>query len=336
MKFPKIIKKTQPFLLKKCTVCGGDFGPDSYIKTKSLFYPDGFIPICNNCVAHYLRENDFSWNIIDKLCQLADVPFIPKELERIHSEQGDDFFPLYASLFFTEEYDDIDWTHYYTHYKELTESELIDELPRLREEQILQLQQKWGANYDAEALHYLEGLYNGLLSTQNVNGALQADQALKICKISYEVDQRIRAGADFDKTLAAYDKLVKIAEFTPRNVKNLNDFDSVGELFRWLEKRGWRNQYYDNVPKDVVDETIQNIQASNQRLYTNESGIGDEIKQRIEQLKSAAALEHSSSTYGTDEIEFNQEEYENKGFVDLFADEHDNDEFITDIGERDG
>jgi len=41
--------------------------------------------------------------------------------------------------------------------------------------------------------------------------------------------------------LGSYDKLVKIAEFTPKNAKNANDFDSVGELFRWLEKRGWKN-----------------------------------------------------------------------------------------------
>lgn len=336
MKFPNIIKKSQPFLLKKCTVCGADYGPDSYIKTKSLFYPDGYIPICNNCVANYLRENDFNWAIINKLCQLADVPFIPKEVERIHSEQGDDFFPLYASLFFAADYENIDWTTYYEKYKSLSEVELKDELPLLHEEQIRQLQEKWGANYDAEALHYLEGLYNGLLTTQNINGALQADQALKICKISYEVDQRIRAGADFDKTLAAYDKLVKIAEFTPKNVKNIDDFDSVGELVHWLEKRGWKNKFFDGVTRDVVDETIQNIQAWNQRLYTNESNIGDEIKSRIEQLKSAAALEAGSSTYGTDEIKVNYDEYENKGFVDLFADQDDNNEFIEDVGERDG
>lgn len=66
--------------------------------------------------------------------------------------------------------------------------------------------------------------------TQNISGALQADQAIKICKISYELDCRIREGTDFDKMLTAYDKLVKTAEFTPKNVKNASDFESVGEL----------------------------------------------------------------------------------------------------------
>jgi hypothetical protein len=98
-----------------------------------------------------------------------------------------------------------------------------------------------------------------MLTTQNVNGKLQSDQAEKICKISYEIDCRIRAGQDFDKLLASYDKLIKAAEFTPKNVKNINDFDSVGELVKWLEKRGWRNTFYDNVTRDIVDETIKNF-----------------------------------------------------------------------------
>ena len=68
--------------------------------------------------------------------------------------------------------------------------------------------------------------------TQNVSGALQMDQALKVCKISLELDSRIREGVDFDKMLASYEKLVKAAEFTPKNVKNAGDFDSIGELVK--------------------------------------------------------------------------------------------------------
>lgn len=92
------------------------------------------------------------------------------------------------------------------------------------------------------------------------------------------------------------------------------------ELFRWLEKRGWKNQYYDNVPKDVVDETIKNIQAWNQRLYTEESGIGDEITRRIEALKTAKELEDGYYIDGTntqDELD----KYQNEGFEKLFNDE---------------
>ena len=157
------------------------------------------------------------------------------------------------------------------------------------------------------------------MTTQNVNGALQVDQAIKICKMSYEIDNRIREGADFDKLLASYDKLVKAAEFTPKNVKNINDFDSVGELIKWLEKRGWKNTFYDGVTRDIVDETIKNFQNFNQRLYTNESGIGEQITERINALKQAKAIEEESY-YGTNKS-YDLDSYDDEGYSRLVKDE---------------
>ena len=174
-----------------------------------------------------------------------------------------------------------------------------------------------------EELEYLENLYIGLTTTQNVNGALQGDQALKICKISLEVDQRIREGGDFDKLLSSYDKLVKVAEFTPKNVKNINDFDTTGELIKWMEKKGWKNKYYDGATRDVVDETMKNIQSFNRRLYINESSIGDEITQRIEGLKTAQEIENY---YDTDKS-YNLDDFENEGYNSLMEDE----EFAADL-----
>lgn len=126
------------------------------------------------------------------------------------------------------------------------------------------MRRKWGPNYDDEDLYYLEDLYKGLLATQNVNGALQIDQAQKLCKLSLEIDSRIRAGdKDVDKFLSSYDKLVKTGDFTPKNVKNAANFDSFAELAYWLEKRGKLNRYYDNVTRDVIDETLKNMENYN-------------------------------------------------------------------------
>ena len=209
-------------------------------------------------------------------------------------------FHRYATIFMSSEYDDLGWHEYYEAFKSLREqNRLEEELPAIAEQRRETLREKWGPNYDDEALNYLEGLFNGLMTTQNVNGALQIDQAKKICKMSYEVDRRIAEGSDFDKLLASYDKLVKAAEFTPKNVKNLNDFDTFGEAIKWLEKRGWKNTFYDNVTRDVVDETLKNFQSFNQRLYINETGMGEEITRRIEALKMTAALENDNY-YGTD------------------------------------
>ena len=316
---PNIARK-RGFALKQCERCGNPFPPSNFAPTKSIFYKDGCLPICNDCIEAYLIDVDFNWREINKLCQYADIPWVPREWERLFEMNGDKTFPIYAGVFAESEYEDLGWDDYYRSFKALKQAnEMESELPGLREQKLRKLRERWGANYDEEALNYLENLYSGLMTTQNVNGALQVDQALKICKMSYEIDCRIRAGQDFDKILTSYDKLVKTAEFTPKNVKNINDFDSVGELIKWLEKKGWHNTFYDNVTRDVVDETMKNIQSFNQRLYTNESGIGEQISERINNLKTVQQVEQESY-YGTN-AEYDLDNYENDGYSRLVLDE---------------
>ena len=316
---PNIARKRN-FALKQCNRCGGSFTSDAFAPTKSIFYHDGSLPICNSCIETYLVDVDFNWREVDKLCQWADIPFVPREWERLHEMNGDKVFGVYAEVFAQSEYEGLGWDDYYKAFKDLKATgDIDDELPGIADQKRKQLQERWGANYDDEALRYLENLYNGLMTTQNVNGALQVDQAIKICKMSYEIDNRIREGADFDKLLASYDKLVKAAEFTPKNVKNINDFDSVGELIKWLEKRGWKNTYYDGVTRDIVDETIKNFQNFNQRLYTNESGIGEQITERINALKQAKQIEEESY-YGTNKS-YDLDAYDDEGYARLVKDE---------------
>ena len=318
------IKKKKAFTLKPCCTCGQMFGEEGFAPTKSPFFADGVIPMCNDCVDRSLAARDWDWEYVDKMCQMADIPFVPKEWERLREMTEQEVFYRYATIFLASEYDGIGWSDYYKAFKELKAAGVLeDELPEIADKKRRELKDKWGGNYDDEALHYLEGLFNGLMTTQNVNGALQIDQAKKICKMSYEVDRRIEEGSDFDKLLSSYDKLVKAAEFTPKNVKNINDFDTFGEAIKWLEKKGWRNTFYDNVTRDIVDESMKNFQNFNQRLYTNESSMPEEIARRIEALKTTAALENDNY-YGTDKS-YDLDAFEREGYEVTF--EGDDDDF---------
>ena len=317
-------------MLRDCVHCAGSFGPEGFAPTRSIFFPDGAITICNDCIDKMINAEGGNWQFIDKLCQMADIPFIPKEWENIAEMNAVGAFHVYASVFLNSEYDGIGWGDYFEAFRTLRDAGKIeDELPGLSDDKRARLQKMWGANYDDAALDYLDTLYQGLLSTQNINGKLQMDQAQKICKMSYEIDRRIEEGTDFDKLLASYDKLVKAAEFTPKNVKNINDFDTFGEAAKWMEKNGWRNRFYDNVTRDIVDETIKNFQSFVQRLYTNESNIGDEVTRRMEALKRTSELENGDSNYYGTGNEHDLDSFEREGYEVTF--EGENDDFEIDL-----
>lgn len=278
---------------KICYKCKNEKTTSHYIAVNSQLF-NGSLPICRECLSKIIAAAPIEerWNTVDKICQWADVPFIPGEWEKIYQSNGKDALGVYIAIFRNEEYKNLDWEMYNKVYLELLEENRVeDAIPELREKQIKDWHRKWGMDYDEQQLEYLENLHQGLLNSQNVVGALNEDQALKLCKISLIIEEKIRAGLDFSKELKSYDSLATLSNLTPKNVKDANEFDSFGEVFAYLEKTGWVNKYYDGAIRDEVDNTEKNIKNWIRYLYVNETGIAEEIEQRINNLKVAAELE---------------------------------------------
>ena len=290
---------------KKCSKCAIEKTTAHYIAVNSKIH-NGSLPICRECIGQMIsneKDEGKKWNLVNKLCQWADIPFIPEEWDKIYCTKGKDAFGIYCSIFRSEPYNTLDWNMYNEVYLQLKEEQrLEDAIPALKEKQMNDLRKKWGMSYDDEQLGYLESLHQGLVTSQNIVGALNEDQALKLCKISLIIEEKIRAGVDFDKDLRAYDSLAKLSNLTPKNVKEANEFDSFGEVFAYLEKAGWMNKYYDGAVRDEVDNTEKNIKNWLRYLYVNESGVAEEIEERINNLKVAAELEDEEF----DENEFRQ------------------------------
>lgn len=278
---------------KICTKCKDEKTTAHFIAVNSLLH-SGSLPICRECLAKMISSapEKERWNIIDKICQWADVPFLPGEWEKLYQANGKDTLGVYIAIFRTEQYKTLDWMTYNNVYLQLLEEGHVeDAIPELREKRLQDWRRKWGMGYDEEQLEYLENLHLGLINSQNVVGALNEDQALKLCKISLIIEEKIRGGVDFTKDLKAYDELAKLSNLTPKNVKDANEFDSFGEVYAYLEKTGWQNKYYDGAVRDEVDNTEKNIKNWVRYLYINETGIAEEIEQRINNLKVAAELE---------------------------------------------
>ena len=278
---------------KICTKCKDEKTTAHFIAVNSLLH-SGSLPICRECLAKMISSapEKERWNVIDKICQWADVPFLPGEWEKLYQANGKDTLGVYIAIFRTEQYKTLDWMTYNNVYLQLLEEGRVeDAMPELKEKRLQDWRRKWGMVYDEEQLEYLENLHLGLINSQNVVGALNEDQALKLCKISLIIEEKIRGGVDFTKDLKAYDELAKLSNLTPKNVKDANEFDSFGEVYAYLEKTGWQNKYYDGAVRDEVDNTEKNIKNWVRYLYINETGIAEEIEQRINNLKVAAELE---------------------------------------------
>ena len=102
---------------------------------------------------------------------------------------------------------------------------------------------------------------------------------------------------------------------------------TLGESYAaaWLERRGWQNEYHDGTSRDVVDEVISNLQSFTQKLYVNESNLGELVTERIESLKSVNALEsgekrRDENLYET-VYERDLDQYSQDGYEDLVYEE---------------
>ena len=328
---PKIIVKNSSLTKKICTKCNTAQNISNFVSTKNWMFSDGYCPICNNCLKTYLINNNWEWSIIDKICQTLDIAFVPNKFEDFRKKHGIEAFPIYAKYVQSTKYEGLHWEDYFKQYKELEKNNLLNkELPGLKDVYYSELKDKWGNTYTEEQLVYLENLYNGLLNSQNIIDPLQVDRAQKLCKISLNIDEKIEKGLDFDKLIQSYDKIAKTADFTPKNSANNMELSSIGEVVAWEEKRGWLNKWYDDVNRDIVDEVIHSMQAFVQRLYINEPGLGDEITDRINQIKIAAELEKNSQNleqkrfiedpfFTTSDVVL--DEHDNKAYEDLILDD---------------
>lgn len=304
---------------KICTKCKQERTTANFIGVNSQLH-SGSLPICRKCLAQIIEdnlENGKSWNIVNKILQWADIPFVASEWEKIYKNNKEDALGVYISIFRKEEYKTLDWTRYNEAYLKLEEEDRVeDAIPKIKEERLEKCKVKWGRQYDEEQLEYLENLHCGLIESQNIIGALNEDQAKKLCKISLIIEEKIRAQQDIDKDLKAYDNLTKLANFSSKTIKDGEELESTGEMYAYLEKTGWINHYGDNVTRDEVDKTLKDIKNWTKYLYVNENGLSEEIEQRINNLKVAAELE--------------DETFDEKDFRKFMAEEN-SEEFEVDI-----
>ena len=296
--------------ITSCALCGAPFSQSMWYKTSSPFHPSGYLPYCPSCLATIIDKDNLS--SVDKLFQWADWPFHPSHWNLL-AKTGlqtevilNTYYKQYVSRLYKEGYNDnVDWKSANEEWKALAASgKLVETLsPEKQKEHEQELRDFWeidlgSSKYTIDQLEHLQKLYNDLERTQNIATGAQADQAKKLCRLSLDMDiaQRNHELELYVKLMGAYEKLVKVAEFTPKSSQSNSSFESVGELVAFLEKTGFVNKFYDGEQRDIVDKTIKNQQIFLRRLVSGESNLSERIEQRLQRMEVLDRLEDGTTS----------------------------------------
>ena len=325
---PLKINNTPHVLGKNCRKCGQYYKQDMYLPSLSWFFPDGYIDICNSCLDKYLGDC-MDIDKADKLCQYMDIPFDLNSWMTIVNSNGRGSFKIYVNQNWGKKYDTIQWKDVHNEWKEIIENNDRTKITALSKKDMRELQEKWGTQFNDEQLLYFENMYNEIDKTQSITTAIQKDNARKMCMLSYQIEKAIwkddegygKGGTEVKALISSYDQLAKAADFTPKTAKNVGDFESIGELCAFLEKRGFKNKFYDWVPRDEVDKVMQNLQKYTKRIVVGETNIAEELNNKLDQIEQMNRIE--------DDDNYEEDSYSKVSIDDSLADEF-NEEFEVD------
>lgn len=297
---------------KKCGKCGRELALTSFPPSNATF-GDGThtFPWCADCLETYFaafvdKDPTAVWNEMDAVCRAANIAFLPNRWTKLYTAlKSRAPFQYLTLLKKAESYSSIDWREQNAKWEELLAAGRIGEIHEaFNADELKVMRDRWGKQYNEDELRQLQDLYDGIKNSFGVGDAVGEDNARKLAMLSLEIDKCIASGgAGLDKLITPYNKIQANAGFTADNTRDMNSFESVSELMLYMEKTGWKKKFVTDVPRDLVDLTIKDIQAHNTRLYKGESTMSDQIDDklkaimRVEELENRKAEEDSEAFF---------------------------------------
>lgn len=200
----------------------------------------------------------------------------------------------------------------------------------LTNEEKIELKLKWftsdAEQYSDQELIKLETFWTQMMEDFDIQTSAHKNYLKLICKCSLKTEQALDHDDPdaFVKFSKQYDMLMKSANFTATQNKEATSgkFDSVGELVRLCEENGGVIEPYDiDVPKDIVDITLKDMNNYTNYLVKTELNLGELIEGAISQLLLLAeqndkdeeeALELTDEDFNLFNIKFEEESLEDE------------------------
>jgi len=213
----------------------------------------------------------------------------------------------------------------------------------IKEAYLLRNRIKWGSNYTFEELISLENLFVNTLNANDVSNPMQIDAIKKACKMSVSLDRAIISGdsKEINELSKAYQNFVKTAQIDQIiSAASQDVISNVSELVDFIEKNGYKFKYYDDVARDVVDKSINDIKEYLKRLVLDATGLEIVFESINDSLKKQDAIKADAASYQAVPLEdlyqaalnknndLFDEELEKEQFQDLEEDDLDDNELF--------
>ena len=312
------------FARGKCMKCG---------KAKNLVPSNNPLVsgICFDCVRDSIDPKNLEH--FEFFCRTYNLPFDPEiyiHLYKVHKEKVLEEYIKYLvmneeSIFETETQDlwkkaDEEWQ------KLLTHEELLDNIEPIKDDFVRRSKIKWGAAYNFEELVMLENLFENTIKIFNITDPMQIDAIKKACKMSIQIDKAMiendtRAMKDLTSSYASFMKIAKLEEMQEAAVAGT--IKTVADLGAHLERSGYRFQFYDNVERDIVDKTINDMKE----IIRTEVGNATGLIEQLENIKASYEMKMEKLTaqdeYEAKPLDLIVSEYEKSFEEELDAEEED-------------
>lgn len=267
----------------QCATCNTKKSIMEMVPSHSPFFPSGRTTLCYSCVESIVDGNDL--NQVDRLCQFANIAFLPDEWRKMWKQHEIKAFKRYCESYYSINYYKFDWAEQNEHLMDLAKKGTVDlELDELRPALMEKLRIRWGEMPERDLL-LLEELFNTSMDDYAIYTGQEKQMLGKICRLSLMIDNDFMNNVVDKDKISQYDRLLTSLQ----KVVEKNETDGIttaADIASFIERNGYVANFYDGLPRDDYDRIIQNIHEHNRDLVLSAVNITDKYESRKRQIEN--------------------------------------------------
>lgn len=220
-------------LSEKCKTKKGFLSKRDFYKTTSDKFSNGYTPICKHCIQEYIYvKKQLDETRFKEILMICDYPFFQDIFEKSLSDKKE-VFGVYVKNVLLKNQKSMKDNNYRLTWKDSSfgATETINKPKQTKTVDVEKLDleslsKKWGKNFTADELEYLEESYKQWEKSSDVSVVSQERIVKRICIKELRIYQAESAGEPTDKLDESYIKLMNSGNLTPKVLADKKNSDS--------------------------------------------------------------------------------------------------------------